>query len=669
MAKTIKNFLDELSSSYFIRIFLIYQIATRITISLYALFYSQINFFEIFPSLLSGLINDLVAALLGLTFLYFIRIPFLPLLYWRKLRIILEITAFLILNLILTLNFIGEIFFWDEFGTRYNFIAVDYIVYTHEVLHTIIESIPVIPVLIGVAIYLILLTYYFWNYIIGYSKRSIFNIYLFPFLCFTSLIVFKTYSPERFILLNNNYSKEISKNGIYELFYAYFNNELDYNRFYPQIDKKTALKIVRDEIKQAGDEFLTENGIKRKITPNKSSHKNSNILFTPHQLFFSTSKAKAPEKPKKPNFVVILVESLSASFMTEFGQKENLTPYLDKLAKSSLFLTNAYATGTRTVRGLEAIVKSIPPTPGTSILRRPNNENIFTISSVLKPLGYTMDFVYGGYSYFDNMKYFFKNNGFEITDRGNFNNDEITFANVWGIADTDVNKKLISLLDERDSSNNPFFALYLTTSNHRPYTFPEGHIDMPQGSRESAVRYTDEAIKELIETAKTKDWFDNTIFVVVADHCASSAGKTDLPAERYHIPILIYGPKLIEPRKIDSIVSQIDLMPTLLGLTEIEYESEFFGMDVLKSPANRAFISTYQLLGYIDNNAMAILSPGKDPEIKLWDDNAKKSINYNNIDEMIDNKKDPELEQKLDLISKAISFFQTGFNFFKDEQQ
>ena len=110
--------------------------------------------------------------------------------------------------------------------------------------------------------------------------------------------------------------------------------------------------------------------------------------------------------------------------------------------------------------------------------------------------------------------------------------------------------------------------------------------------------YTDYALGRFFEEASRQPWFDNTVFVITADHCASSAGKTEIPLEKYHIPALIFAPGLITPQQVDKVISQIDLMPTLFSLLGMDYDSHFFGQDALSDDfRERAFVATYQDLG------------------------------------------------------------------------
>src|SRR4029077_14863388 len=176
---------------------------------------------------------------------------------------------------------------------------------------------------------------------------------------------------------------------------------------------------------------------------------------------------------KKLNVVLISVESFSADFMQMFGNTENITPYLDSLAQHSLVFTNLYATGTRTVRGLEALSLCVPPTPGQSIVRRPNNENLFSLGRVFAEKGYETKYIYGGYGYFDNMNYFFANNGYEVADRSRLSDNEIDYENIWGVADENLFTLATREIENTLAKGKPAFAHIMTTSNHRPYTYPE----------------------------------------------------------------------------------------------------------------------------------------------------------------------------------------------------
>ncbi|HEY5823474.1 MAG TPA: sulfatase-like hydrolase/transferase [Cyclobacteriaceae bacterium] len=499
--------------------------------------------------------------------------------------------AFTFFIFTLLFNAISEWFFWDEFSARFNFIAVDYLVYTTEVIGNIRQSYPIEWIIVAILIlsigFVLLLRPYITLALsssLHFKKRSVLAVALLAL----PLFFFFTVNSKLRLFSKNAYVNELSGNGMYELFAAYLNNELDYEQFYKKIDNTEAFEQMHTLLKTKEASFIDNNpvSLERKITSDSVE--------------------------KKLNVVLISVESLSADFMTAFGNTQNITPNLDSLAQHSLFFTNLYATGTRTVRGLEALSLCIPPTPGQSIVRRPNNEHLSSLGKIFNEKGYESKYIYGGYGYFDNMNYFFANNGYNVRDRKVIDEKEIAYENIWGVADENLFTLAQREIESTIATGKPVFAHVMTTTNHRPFTYPEGRIEIPSHtSREGAVKYTDYAIGRFIKESSKKTWFDHTVFIIVADHCASSAGKTQLPINKYHIPMLIYSPKNVAPGKMDRLMSQIDLGPTLLGLLNFSYTTKFFGYDIFKLEAGREriFISTYQNLGFIKKDQLIILTP------------------------------------------------------------
>jgi phosphoglycerol transferase MdoB-like AlkP superfamily enzyme len=278
-----------------------------------------------------------------------------------------------------------------------------------------------------------------------------------------------------------------------------------------------------------------------------------------------------------------------------------------------------YATGTRTIRGLEALTLGTPPIPGQAIVRRPGNEHLSTLGEILRHQGFETLFLYGGYGYFDNMNAYFSGNDYRIVDRTEFPKASVGFENVWGVADEFLFDNVLAQLDQVHAGGKPFLAHVMTTSNHRPYTYPDGRIDIASpGGREGAVKYTDYAIGRFIDQARTKPWFADTLFVIVADHCASAAGKTKLPVAGYHIPLILYSPALLPPGRYTRLASQIDIPPTILDLLGLPGDDHFFGKSTFEQVQNgndRAFISNYQELGYLKNKQLLVLGPKQKVEM------------------------------------------------------
>ena len=529
-----------------------------------------------------GGVVKIVLAFLGLKILFFALMLFLPK-QRLKIRNSLYFTTLFLYVLLIIFNAVSEYFFYNEFGVRYNFIAVDYLIYTTEVIGNIMESYPIIPLFTAIFVVTGLATW--WIY-----KKTKDSLLQLPNLVqkltllgvFAVLLAISLSFAEKINLKKGNiFQQEIAANGMVKFYEAFSNNTLDFFTFYPTVDQKTAEK---NTLLPLGTTTLN-----RTITSDK------------------------PELQK--NVVLISIESLSAAYMKAYGYEESVTPFLDQLAQKSLFFTNLYATGNRTVRGLEALTLCIPPTAGESVIKREKeNKNKFTTGSVFKSKGYSVKYLYGGYSYFDNMKDFYGGNGYQIVDRDNFTPEEITFANVWGVCDEDMAKKAISEMNKDYKAGKPFFHHWMTVSNHRPFTYPEGKIDIPADSksRKGGVKYTDYSIMKFFEMAQKQPWFKNTVFVIVADHCSSSAGKTELPMDKYRIPAMIYAPEFVAPQKFSQVTSQIDVMPTVLGLLNFKYQSKFLGQDVFsKNFVPRAYIATYQDLGFIKDNYLTVISPTK----------------------------------------------------------
>lgn len=485
---------------------------------------------------------------------------------------------------------VAEYFFWEEFSVRFNFISIDYLIYRREVTDNIIQSYPLILIFTGI-FFVSLLFYQPLAPLIqrslrckeGFSRRSL----IATILLLLPLTVFFTIHQDLRNISENVYAKELASNGPYQFVAAFRNNELDFQQFYSSLTVDQADVLIRKETVEPNSHFISQ-------TP----------FDIRRQIIHS-----GPEK--RSNVILITVESLSSDFLGYFGNNKQLTPNLDELVKESLFFDNFYATGTRTTRGLEAITLSIPPTPGRSIIKRIGREtDLWSLGNVLDTKGYNSYFLYGGRGYFENMNAFFAGNGYQIADQSSVPDNEIHFTNAWGMADEDLYQQAIKVANRENEQKNPFFLHLMTTSNHRPYTYPDGRIDIPSGSgRDGAVKYTDYAIGEFIKQASGKPWFDNTIFVIVADHQAGSAGKQALPIERYHIPFWIYAPQQIKPAINNSLASQIDLAPTLLGLLNMRYRSCFFGQDLLLAPPERALIANYQNLGLYNGQQLAILKP------------------------------------------------------------
>lgn len=500
--------------------------------------------------------------------------------------------GFFLLTYVLLFGAVAEWFFWDEFASRFNFIAVDYLIYTTEVIGNIRESYPLPLIFGGLAILTSGVFALLWKagwlqHWFGVTEswragRKPALLWLTLPLAFHFIL-----SNQRVPEFGNAYNQELARNGLYSFFAAFRHNSLDYEKFYPTLPAADAFALIK---KQAA------------VQPPAGSDTN---------LFDITRPIHHDGPEKKWNVIQITVESLSAKFLGCFGNTNELSPNLDRIFQESLVFTNLYATGTRTVRGMEALTLCVPPTPGQSIVRRPHNENLFSVGALFNTRGYDTAFIYSGYGYFDNMNAYFAANGYRVVDRTSVAKSDITFATIWGACDEDLFRWTMREADAAFAAGKPFHHFVMTTSNHRPFTFPANCVPLPTGHREGAVQYTDYAIGKFLEAARAKPWFTNTLFVIVGDHCASAAGKTALPIPGYHIPAFVWNPTLVQPQQVGTLCSQIDLLPTIFGLMEWSYGSRFYGKDILRmTPSEqRAYVSTYQRLGYLRDGKLAVLEP------------------------------------------------------------
>ena len=549
----------------------------QIIIRTYFLFERSTSFLHVLSTSFNGLLWDTGTWLiLSLPFLLLATLTPLKLRLYlsnSKLKHLLTFVSSFVLGFIA----LSEILFWKEFHSRFNFIAVDYLIYTNEVLSTIKESFPMDLILGSLVFFALMVTWL--SSFLTYSKLP-------PLTLKTrSLALIGVIFPALFLYVigprletreENFHLNQIARNGIFEFARAFRANKITYRDFYLTLPSQDVKSILEQK-----------------------------------QVFVNSPEITL--SVKRPNIVLIVVESLGAKFIGPLSENKTTTPYLNSLAEKSLFFSNFYATGTRTVRGLEALTLSVPPTPGYAVVKRPDHQGLYSLGNTFTNNGYDPIFLYGGRGFFDNMNAFFSSNGFRVFDKTDFTEAETTFSNSWGVCDEDLFKKAKQKIGDLDQKK-PFLMLLLTTSNHRPFTYPDGKIDIPSGEgRAGAVKYTDFAIGNFLEDVKSESWAKETIFVVVADHSTEGRGQFDLEMSDFHIPLWIYAPHLITPKVVSQFGSQIDLMPTLIHLLNLKDTSPFFGRSLLNEnwTEDRAFVGNYQYVGYYKNKILTTLGPNR----------------------------------------------------------
>ncbi|MFQ5457384.1 MAG: LTA synthase family protein [Myxococcota bacterium] len=458
-----------------------------------------------------------------------------------------------------------EYYFFDEFDARLNLVAVDYLVYPHEVLINIWESYPVATALgitfIASALVFALLRPALRRALAAEtglrSRAAVFGAH-----AALLAVAIAWYPTDALSHSQNRVGNQIAENGVSSFFRALRTSELDYDAHYRTGDPERLFSLLTRELGKGGGTFVD---------------------LEDHLL-----DRRFPADPNglgKLNVVVLLEESFGAAYIGAYDGRHGLSPAFDALAKQGVLFKNAYATGTRTVRGIEAIATSFPPIPSESIVKRPGCEHIANWGEVMRAYGYHTSFLYGGFGAFDNMNHFFRSNGFAVSDRADI--EDPKFANIWGVSDEDLFRHAVGYFDRLHEKGKPFFSIVLSTSNHKPFTFPEGIDGVPPegGGRSAGIRYADYAIGEFFRQARTRPWYGNTLFVVVADHGARVYGRDLIPLFSYEIPLLVLAPGHLAPRVVNTLTSQMDIAPTILGMLGLGYEAPFFGQNVLGEKA------------------------------------------------------------------------------------
>ncbi|EJL6400189.1 LTA synthase family protein [Vibrio navarrensis] len=379
-------------------------------------------------------------------------------------------------------------------------------------------------------------------------------------------------------------------NSAYSVFFAINNmkSERSAVQFYGKMDTKRVIELVK-----------------------QSSAKENYLPGSLPTLNFNP----ATHQGKKKNLVILLQESLGSRFVGGLGGLP-LTPNLDQLLKEGWSFTQMYATGTRSVRGIEAVTTGFPPTPSRAVVKLSKSQTgFFTIADLLQKQGYHTQFIYGGEAHFDNMKSFFLGNGFEqIVDEPQYDNPE--FKGSWGVSDEDLYTKADQEFTRLNQQGKPFFSLVFTSSNHSPFEYPAGKIepyDAQFNTRNNAVKYSDYALGTFFDKAKKSNYWDNTVFIIIADHDARVYGSQLVPVEHFHIPALILG-KDIAPREDDRLANNLDMPPTLLSLIGVDATTPMIGRDLTKPLARedeRAMMQFDKNFGYLTRDSLVVFSPGE----------------------------------------------------------
>ena len=482
----------------------------------------------------------------------------------------------------------AELFFFDEFDGRFNFVAVDYLVYPTEVVNNIWESYPTGWIVAGIAVVAVLLVYL--------ARRRLRRAIETPAPLRGRLMIAGGYlvvlgalslttSPSLAHVSDDRALNELASNGYYSFWQALWGQGTSYDALYATRDTSATLPRLRTLLsdRESPAASFAAGGSLRHVA--------------------------ATRPARKLNVVVVLEESLGSQYIGALHPEApaSLTPHFDSLTQEGTLLTHAYSTGNRTIRALEATTSSLPPLPGISVVRRPESVDLFTLPALLRSRGYATEFIYGGRALFDGMGAYMRNNGMDrVVEQKDYPSGLFTTA--WGVADEAIFDKALSQMDSLQAAGKPFYTLVLSVSNHRPYTYPAGRIaaDPNERKRVNVVQYADWALGRFVRQARTHAFFDSTVFVLMGDHGPRVYGAAEIPLPSYSVPVLFYAPGIIPAgARVTDLVSSMDIPPTLLGLLGGEYDSKFFGRDVL-APEPRPGLAVMT-----HNNEIALMRGGQ----------------------------------------------------------
>jgi phosphoglycerol transferase MdoB-like AlkP superfamily enzyme len=550
-----------------------------------------------------GLRMDLIV-LCYLLFLPLALIALLPDSILQKIQRFLMIYFILFLTVILFME-LATLDFIKEYDTRPNKLFIDYLIYPKEVVGTLLKSyfLSIIVTILTLTAFVYTLIRYrkqlFGINEIAYKKKLI----LFPIAAFfvffgarSSLTSKRPINASNAVFSTDHLTNSLGLDSFYTVAFALYSmkNENSAEKMYGKMDYNEAISRVKKYMDVKPNDFINDS------LPLLHIQKTDNVVARPY------------------NIVIILEESLGAEYVGSLGGLP-LTPEFDKLTKEGTLFTNLYSTGTRSVRGIEAVVTGFLPSPSESVVKLNNSQtNFYTIASLLKQKGYDTSFIYGGMSNFDNMGSFFSGNGFDkIIDEDDFDSDKSAFHGTWGWSDEDVMAKANNYY--KTLGNKPFVSLVFSSSNHEPFEYPEGRIkpyDKQKNTVNNAMKYADYSIGKFFEQAKKEAYYKNTIFLVIADHNTRTYGKHLVPIHKFHIPALIIGPDVPKGERYSKLCSQIDIQPTVLSKIGMEVRTPMAGRDLFhlqNSVQGRAIMQFNDINAFRVGNEVVIMQPNKSP--------------------------------------------------------
>lgn len=491
--------------------------------------------------------------------------------------------------------------FFAQFDARPNELFINYIKYPKEVL-TMLYKAYLFEIVLAFIMMFIVAKFYL-AYMKEYFKEA------FEVAWWKRLLLFPIVAALVFIGIRSSFGHRAANLSSVVYSKSHLVNEIAKNSLYSVLYTVYSLKAHGTDIKKYGK--MQESEAYKRVQKRLSIE---NVHAT--IPFLRTEPTHFPTTKKK-NIVVFMQESIGAQFVEVTGGEAGITPHINSLSKEGLLFENLHSVGTRSVRGLAGTIAGFIPVPGRGVIKRSKgNPNFFTLANLLKPYGYSTSFIYGGEKDFDNMGAWFYGNGFDLViDEKDYKNP--AFKGTWGASDEDLVRKANELFKKQYAEGKPFASVMFSSSNHTPFEFPDGRIELvpnvPKQSVKNAIKYADYAIGLFFELAKKEAYFKDTIFVVASDHNVRVYGKDLVPVKAFHIPAFIIADGL-KPQVFSEITSQPDVLATAIDLLGVDLVHPVLGKSVYSNEKqNFAFMQFHEIYALRDGDKVAILQPNKKP--------------------------------------------------------
>ena len=312
---------------------------------------------------------------------------------------------------------------------------------------------------------------------------------------------------------------------------------------------------------------------------------------------------------KRPNILTIIFEGMSSVFINELGGKKDVAVNLSELTKEGVLFSNCYANSFRTDRGLVCLLSGYPSFPQISVMKSPvKTQNLPAFANSLSKVGYENTFLYGGDINFTNMKSYLYSGGYNKIIADTDFSREAQKTHRWGVNDDITFDSLYTILNNQ-SKKNPWHVTFLTLSSHEPWTVP--HNSIPDDKIANAFAYTDSCFGEFINKIKKSDLWKESLIICIPDHSVVRypRGIEQTDKHRNHIPLLLLGGAIKEPKRIEKLCNQTDMAATLLAQLELSVEEYKFSRNIL-SPLYKypfAYHSYNNGISFIDSTGFSVL--------------------------------------------------------------